>query len=49
MKNEFVVMHKRFSVVFNEELKLHGIKSGEFMMSCPIKHDNYIRVKKVAI
>ncbi len=49
MEKKIVVMHKRFSVVFNEELKAHGIKSGEFMLSCPIKHDNYSSVKKVAI
>ena len=49
MEQKIVVMHKRFSTVFNEELKVHGITSREFMMSCRIKHDNYSGVKKVAI
>ena len=49
MEKKIVVMHKRFSTVFNEELKAHGIKSREFMQSCHIKHDNYSGVKKVAI
>ena len=49
MEKKNVVMHKRFSTVFNEELKAHGITSREFMMSCHIKHDNYSGVKKVAI
>lgn len=49
MEKKIVVMHKRFSAVFNEELKAHGIKSRVFMVSCPIKHDNYSGVKKVAI
>lgn len=49
MKKKIVVMHKRFSTVFNEELKAHGITSSEFMLSCPIKHDNFSGVKKVAI
>ena len=49
MEKKIVVMHKRFSTVFNEELKAHGITSREFMMSCRIKHDNYSGIKKVAI
>ncbi len=49
MEKKIVVMHNQFSAVFNEELKAHGIKSGAFMLSCRIKHDNYIGVKKVAI
>lgn len=49
MGKKIVVLHKRFSVVFNEELKSHNIKSKEFMLSCKIGHDNYSGVKKVRI
>ncbi len=47
MKN--VVLHKQFSKVLNEEMKSHGIKSSEFMLSCHIKHDSYNFVKKAAM
>lgn len=49
MKKEIVVMHKRFSAVFNEELKAHGIKAKDFMLNCHINHDTYSCVKKVAM
>lgn len=41
-------MHRQFGKAFSEELKSHGIGVREFMMSCPIKHDNFMSVKKVA-
>lgn len=40
------VMHRHFSVIFSEELKNHGIGVREFMMSCHIKHDNFMLVKR---
>ncbi len=49
MEKRIVVMHKRFSAAFNEELKAHGIGTKEFMLGCRIKHDNFYGVKKVAI
>ncbi len=48
-KKEIVVMHNRFSAVFNDELKAHGIGAKEFMVSCRIKHDNFYGIKRVAI
>ena len=48
-KRTDAVKHQQFSVVFGEELKSHKIGVREFMMSCPIKHDNFMSVKKVAI
>ena len=46
-KRTDAVMHQQFSMVFGEELKNHGIGVREFMMSCAIKHDYFMGVKKV--
>ena len=48
-KKKIAVVHKQFSMIFNEELEKHGIGSNEFMLSCRIKHDNYSGVKRVTI
>ncbi len=46
MEKKIVVMHKRFSTVFNEELKAHGIKSSEFMLSCPLSMTTSAELKR---
>lgn len=46
-KRTDAVMHQQFCKVFGEELKSHGIGVREFMMSCAIKHDYFMSVKKV--
>ena len=48
-KRTDAVMHQQFSKVLSEELKNLEIGVHKFMMSCPIKHDNFMCVKKVAI
>lgn len=47
-KREFVQMHKRFSEVFNQELRNHHIKSTAFRAECGMKHDDYALLKKEA-